>query len=73
VILEKSLDSPALRGQPPYPDIKKDKATNANNVLEQNIKKLLKGRIDIVIESHLIMEAKNTIKGCLLSKPTCPA
>lgn len=31
---------------------------NANNALEQNIKKLLKGRIDVVIESHLVMEAK---------------
>jgi polar amino acid transport system substrate-binding protein len=31
---------------------------NANNALEQNIKKLLKGRLDTVIESHLVMEAK---------------
>ena len=31
---------------------------NANNALEQNIKKLLLGRIGAVIESHLVMEAK---------------
>jgi len=31
---------------------------NANNALEQNIKKMLKGRIDVVLESHLVMEAK---------------
>ncbi len=31
---------------------------NANNALEQNIKKLLSGRIGAVIESHLVMEAK---------------
>lgn len=31
---------------------------NANNALEQNIKKMLKGRIDVVVESHLVMEAK---------------
>ena len=31
---------------------------NANNALEQNIKKLLLGRIGAIIESHLVMEAK---------------
>ncbi len=29
-----------------------------NNALENNIKKMLAGRIDVVIESHLVMEAK---------------
>jgi len=31
---------------------------NSNNALEQNIKKMMKGRIDAVLESHLVMEAK---------------
>lgn len=31
---------------------------NANNALEQNIKKLASSRIDATIESHLVMEAK---------------
>lgn len=31
---------------------------NANNALEQNIKKLNAGRIDTVVESHLVMKAK---------------
>ncbi|ABE54867.1 ABC transporter, periplasmic domain [Shewanella denitrificans OS217] len=31
---------------------------NANNALEQNIKKLNAGRIDAVVESHLVMNAK---------------
>jgi len=44
--------------------VKENKSTakvqviNANNALEQNIKKLIKGRIDVVLESHLVMEAK---------------
>tara|TARA_R110001592_G_scaffold7032_3_gene39492 strand:+ start:29766 stop:30533 length:768 start_codon:yes stop_codon:yes gene_type:complete len=31
---------------------------NANNALEQNIKKLQAGRVDAVIEAHLVMNAK---------------
>ncbi len=36
----------------------KVQVVKGNNALEKNIKKLASGRIDVVIESHLVMEAK---------------
>jgi polar amino acid transport system substrate-binding protein len=38
---------------------------NANNALEQNIKKLNAGRIDALVESHLVMNAKLMEMGLL--------
>lgn len=41
-----------------YKDTSKVQVINANNALEQNIKKLLAGRLNALVESDLVLEAK---------------